>query len=246
MEQARVALITGGAKRIGAVLVKTLHRQGFNIALHYRHSHKDAQAIADELNQQRPNSVLLLAAAARDVTAFENFLTQIEKTFGRLDVLINNASSFFPTPIGEATLNDWDALIDSNLKMAFFLSQACTKLLSKTKGCIVNITDVHTDIPFRNYSIYRVGKAGLKALTENLALELAPEIRVNAVAPGWVLPNPELDDLTGTQNLEARLAKIPLQRIGTPDAIAQAVSFLIDADYVTGITLAVDGGRHLS
>lgn len=237
-----VALITGGAKRIGAYLVKTLHQQGFNIALHYRHSAAEAQALAFELNQLRPHSVLLLQADASDIDALQRFPEKVEQHLGRLDVLINNASSFYSTPIGTATVHDWNQLIDSNLKMAFFLSQATVPLLQQTaSSSIINIIDVHATHPLPTYSLYGLGKAGLKALTEQLALELSPAIRVNAIAPGWILPD---QILTCTQEKQ-RLSKIPLQRIGSLKAIADAVLYLISADYVTGITLTVDGGRHL-
>lgn len=241
-----VALITGGAKRIGAHLVKTLHQQGFNIGLHYRHSVTEAQVLAIELNHIRPHSVLLLAADAADIEAVNRFPDQIEQHFGRLDVLINNASSFYSTPIGTATNKDWDALIDSNLKMAFFLSQAAAPLLRRQTGSnIINITDIHATHALKTYSLYCLAKAGLKALTEHLALELSPAIRVNAIAPGWVLANPTIDPCTSKEVSERRLAKIPLNTIGSVESISQAVLYLLKADYVTGHTLQIDGGRHL-
>lgn len=240
-----VALITGGAKRIGAHLVQTLHQQGFNIALHYRHSVLEAQALADTLCQLRSNSVLLLQADASDTGRLESLPSLIQDRFGRLDLLINSASQFYPTPLGQATPTAWQELIDSNLKMAFFLSQAVTPLLRQQKGSIINITDVYASRVLKGHSLYCLAKAGLKALTENLAIQLAPDIRVNAIAPGWVLANPNEDSLGHASQLEQRLTKIPLQRMGSPQAISQAVLYLIAADYVTGHTLNVDGGRHL-
>ena len=242
-----VALITGGAKRIGALLVKTLHQQGYNIGLHYRHSVVEAQALAFELNQARANSVILLPADASDIKALQSLPDQIAQHFGRLNVLINSASSFYPTPIGTATLNDWDALIDSNLKMAFFLSQAAIPWLRQQSGStIINITDIHATQVLKHYNLYSLGKAGLKALTEHLAVELGPDIRVNAIAPGWVLPNPVLDLITSEAQVTERLAKIPLHKIGSGEAIVEAVLYLLKADYITGHTLQIDGGRHLT
>lgn len=238
-----VALITGGAKRIGRHLVQHLHQAGFDIALHYRHSSQEAQALSNDLQQLRPHSVLLLQSDASDVAGLETFPARIEAHFGRLDLLINSASSFYPTPIGQANLTAWHALIDSNLKMAFFLSQALAPMLRAQRGSIINITDVHASRMLKEYSLYCIAKAGLKALTENLAMQLAPEIRVNAIAPGLVLPNLTSDTIAS--QTEGRLAKIPLGRIGSPAAISHAVSYLIQADYVTGHTLYVDGGRHL-
>jgi pteridine reductase len=241
-----VALITGGAKRIGAALVQSLHQQGFDIALHYRHSLAEAQALASSLCQQRANSVLLLTADASDINSLNSFPEKINNHFGRLDVLINNASSFYPTPMGSATLTAWHELIDSNVKMAFFLSQAVAPLLRLQSGSsIINITDVNAVKVLKEYSLYCLAKSALKSLTENLALQYAPDIRVNAIAPGWVLANPAEDNITNPEQLAQRWAKIPLQKMGTPQAICQAAWYLIHADYVTGHTLYVDGGRHL-
>lgn len=238
-----VVLITGGAKRIGRHLVQHLHQVGFDIALHYRHSADEAQALREELEQRRAHSVLLLHSDASDIACLETFPSRIEAHFGRLDVLINSASSFYPTPIGQANLTAWHELIDSNLKMAFFLSQALAPLLRAQHGCIINITDVHVNRLLKEYSLYCIAKAGLKTLTESLALQLAPDIRVNAIAPGWVLPNNTSEDV---DHVELRLTKIPLGRIGSPQAISHAVTYLLQADYVTGHTLYVDGGRHLT
>lgn len=243
-----VALITGGAKRIGAYLVTTLHQQGFNIALHYRHSAAEAQALAAELNRVRPDSVLLLPADAADLDALQDFPARIQQHFGRLDVFIHNASSFYPTPIGTATSSDWDTLIDSNLKMAFFLSQALAPLLRQQAGSsIINIVDVYATRALKTYSLYCLGKAGLKTLTEHLALELAPAIRVNAIAPGWMLPNSHIDVMDETADYyQQRLTRIPLKTLGSVQAIADGVLYLLRATYVTGHTLQIDGGRHLT
>lgn len=241
-----VALITGGAKRIGASLVQTLHQRGFNIALHYRHSYPEAQALADQLNAERADSVLLLAADASDLETLASFAAQIEHTFGRLDVFIHNASSFYPTPIGNTTPKDWQELLDSNVTMAFFLSQSLLPLLrQQANSQIVFITDIHAEKALKHYSVYGLAKAALSHLMKSLALELAPDIRVNAIAPGWVLVNPHVEALTD-QHIQQRLAKIPLQRIGSPQAICQALCYLLDSDYITGHTLEIDGGRHLT
>lgn len=244
MSDQPVALITGAAQRVGAEMAKFLHAQGYRIAIHYRYSQDAAQALLEEFNRLRPNSALILPADCHDVKALQELPSQVQMAFGRLDLLINNASAFYPSEIGATTEEIWDDLLASNLRGPFFLCQAAYPFLKEQRGLIVNITDVQVNRPFKRYSVYLIAKAGLKMLTESLALELAPEVRVNAIAPGWVLANPELDVATLRTDAE-RLAKIPLQRIGTPDEVNKALSYLLDNIYVTGQTLIVDGGRSL-
>jgi pteridine reductase len=244
-DTAKVALITGGAKRIGAYMARFLHAKGMNVVIHYRHSSQEAHALCDELNAIRANSALALQVV--NLNSHPEVLTLVNKAHAmwhRLDVLINNASSFYPTPIGQVEEDQWNDLFCSNLKAPFFISQAATLPLKQTKGCIINITDIHADRPLRNYSVYCMAKAGLVMMTKSLAKELAPDIRVNAIAPGnilWPL-NAELpEDLK--QELTERVA---LKRKGEPEDIAKAAWFLIeDAGYITGQVIAVDGGRLL-
>lgn len=241
----KIALITGAAKRIGAEIARTLHANHYNVIIHYRSSAGQANQLSAELNQQRENSAVALQAdfdAFADILEIEKFISQAHAYWGRLDVLINNASAFYPTKIGDVTFTDWDNLLNSNLKMPFFLAQAAANLLSQSQGCIVNITDIHSFKPLKNYSVYSIAKAGLTMMTKSLARELGPEVRVNAVAPGSVVwPEDEVVAENIKQQIVARTA---LKRQGEPKDIAKAVLFLVrDAEYVTGQTLAVDGGQ---
>jgi len=239
-----VALITGGARRVGAAIVRTLHGAGMNVALHYRQSMKAANQLADELNAQRSDSVRLFHADLCRTEHLPRLVSTVVADMGRLDVLVNNASSFFPTPLGSVTTDDWDDLLGTNLRAPFFLAQSAGPHLRANKGCIINIADIHGRQPLKNHPVYSVAKAGLIMLTRALARELAPEVRVNAVAPGAILwPEQELDEVT-KQRILSRTA---LKRRGDPDDIARAVLFLArDAGYITGETLVVDGGRELS
>lgn len=241
----KVAVITGAAKRIGAVIAKTLHQQGMNIVIHYHHSQEAAQKLSDELNQIRPHSAALVKGNIAEVSACQAIIAKATDVWGHIDALINNASSFYQTPLNKADEKDWSDLMGSNLKGPFFLAQAVAPLLKATQGNIVNIVDIHGDRPLKNYPIYCCAKAGLIMLTKSLARELSPEIRVNAVAPGAILwPSDDHNDLSESAKSHI-VDRIPLKRLGQPDDIARAVSFLLNQPYITGQILAVDGGRSI-
>ncbi len=242
---APVALITGAAKRIGAQIARTLHAAGYDLALHYRHSRAAMDVLATELESQRANSTLVLQA---DLAQFDRLPELIAHTigrFGRLDALVNNASSFTPTPIGTITPLLWDSLFASNARAPLFLSQAAAPHLRASGGAIVNLVDIHGERPLKDHTVYCMAKAALVMLTLSLAKELGPEVRVNAIAPGAILW-PESDDMSETQK-NGLLARTPLQRLGDPTDVATAALFLLrDARYTTGQILNVDGGRLLS
>ncbi len=240
----KVALITGAARRIGAAIARRMHADGYNLALHYRSSQAEMDALLDELNAARPNSVIALQA---DLGQFDRLPELVAKTvghFGRLDALINNASGFYPTPIGTATPAQWDELFASNARAPFFLAQAAAPHLRAARGGIVNLGDIHGEKPLANHPIYCMAKAALLMLNKSLALELAPDVRVNAIAPGAILwPDHHTDEAAQA----AILARTPLPRMGSTEEIAAAVSWLLDgASYVTGQTLHVDGGRGMA
>lgn len=243
--QDKAILITGAAHRIGAETARTLHAHGANLVLHYRSSRDAAHRLQEELNSQRENSVVLVQANLLEVAKLKPVINDSLAAWGRLDALINNASSFYPTPIGKATEQEWDDLMGSNLKAPFFLSQAAAPALKQQHGCIVNIVDIHADRPLKRYPLYSMAKAGLAMMTKSLACELGPEIRVNAVAPGAILwPEEEdMDDVTK----QRILSRTFLKRQGSPEDIAAAVLFLITgARYISGHILTVDGGRSLN
>ena len=243
--QGKVVLITGGAKRVGAAICRRLHAAGANLMLHYRESAGEARLLQAELNHQRKDSVALIQADLLDLAKLHSLVDQTVQSFGRLDALINNASSFFQTPVGEITVDQWEDLIGTNLRAPLFLAQAAAPALKKAQGAVVNITDIHAERPLKNYVVYSVAKAGLVGLTRSLARELAPEVRVNAVAPGPILwPDDEAFDELSRQRI---ISHTPLKREGTPEDIARAVLFLLaEATYVTGETINVDGGRHVA
>ena len=243
--QGKVVLITGGAKRVGAATCRRLHAAGANLMLHYRESAGEARLLQAELNNHRKDSVALIQADLLDLGKLQSIVDQTLQTLGKLDALVNNASSFFQTPVGEITAAQWEDLIGTNLRAPTFLAQAAAPALKKSQGAIVNITDIHAERPLKNYVVYSVAKAGLVGLTRSLARELAPEIRVNAVAPGPILwPDDEAFDELSRQRI---ISHTPLKREGSPDDIAKAVHFLLaDATYVTGETINVDGGRHVA
>lgn len=238
----KVVLITGAARRVGACIARRLHQAGANVVIHYRQAAEDAAALAAELQQHRPNSAFLVQADLRDVAAFPSLVAQILAHYGRLDGLVNNASSFFPTPLGAIDASAWDDLVGSNFKAPLFLTQACAPALRQQQGNVVNITDIHAERPLAGYPLYSAAKGALLSLTRALAIELAPEIRVNAVAPGAILwpedgqfPRPER---------QAIVQHTLLKREGSPEEIASAVHFLLaEATYMTGQVLNVDGGR---
>jgi pteridine reductase len=242
--QGKVVLITGGAKRVGAAIGRLLHASGANLMIHYRSSVDEARALQDELHALRPDSVALIQADLLDVSGLPSLVNQTVATFGGLDVLVNNASSFYPTPIGTITMKDWDNLMGSNLIAPMFLSQAAAPELKKRRGCIVNIADIHAERPMKSYVVYSVAKAGVVGLTKSLARELGPLVRVNAVAPGpimWPEDDPNFDEVSRQRIVSHTI----LKTAGGPDDIARAVRFFaIDAPYVTGQVLAVDGGRN--
>ena len=243
--QGKVVLITGGAKRVGAAVCRRLHAAGANIMLHYRTSAGEARLLQAELNHQRKDSVALIQADLLDLAKLPSLIDQTVQTFNRLDAVVNNASSFHPTPVGEISEEDWEDLIGANLRAPLFIAQAAAPALKKTQGAIVNITDIHAERPLKNYVVYSVAKAGLVGLTRSLARELAPEVRVNAVAPGPIpWPDDEEFDELSRQRI---ISHTPLKREGTPEDIAKAVHFLLaEATYVTGETVNVDGGRHVA
>jgi len=242
----KVVLITGGAKRVGAAIARELHRQGANLLLHYHTSTSEALALQAELNQVRPGSVAVAQANLLDTAVLPQLIDTALQQFGRLDALVNNASSYYPTQLGQINTMQWEELMGSNLKAPLFLSQAAADALRASQGCIVNITDMHIERPKKHYIVYSAAKAGLVSLTKSLAQELAPDVRVNAVAPGpvlWPDGNQEFDDNYRQQVVNQTL----LKRTGEPADIAKAVKFLIyDAPFITGHVLAVDGGRNLS
>lgn len=244
--QGKVILVTGGAKRVGAAICRRLHEMGASIMIHYRSSRNEALALESEFNGGRPGSAALIQADLLDLAALQGLVTETVARFGGMDALINNASSFYPTPVGEITAQAWNDLIGTNLRAPLFLSQAAVPELRKRRGCIVNIADIHAERPMKRYLVYSVGKAGLVALSRSLARELSPEVRVNAVAPGTILW-PEDGPWSDQAARQSIVERIPLKRTGEPEDIAQAVAFLIaEAPYVTGQVLAVDGGRSVT
>lgn len=240
----KVVLITGAAHRIGATVARVLHAQGMRLALHYRSSQAAAEALRDELLAVRADSVCLLQADLQDVAGLPALVEQAVSCWGQLDLLINNASSFYPTAVGSVGEAQWDDLLGSNLKAPFFLSQAAAPHLKASHGSIVNIVDIHAERPLKGYPVYSIAKAGLVMLTKALACELGPQVRVNAVAPGAILwPEHDMDEAM-RQRIVSRTF---LKRQGHPEDIARAVVYLVrDAGYVTGQVMAVDGGRSLN
>jgi pteridine reductase len=240
---APVALITGAARRVGAVVARHLHAQGFDLALHYRTSGEAMQALLAELNADRAGSAVALEGELGEPGTPQRLVDACIARFGRLDALINNASSFYPTPIGSATEADWDALFASNARAPFFLSQAAAPHLKASAGCIVNLVDVYAERPLAQHTLYCMAKSALLMMTLSLAKELGPEVRVNAVAPGAVLW-PESGKPSAEQ--KALLDKTTLQRPGRPEDVAEAIAYLLRAQYTSGQVLRVDGGRALN
>lgn len=241
--QDQTVVITGAARRVGAAMARTLHAAGGNILVHHRRSHAEAAALAAELNDIRARSAAIHCADLLDAAAAAGLVAAALEAFGRLDVLINNASSFYPTPVGCITLAQWDDLIGTNLKAPLFLAQAAAPSLRNTRGLIINMIDIHGVRPLKAHPVYSVAKAGLAMLTRALARELGPEIRVNGIAPGPVLwPEPGMDEALKDEIVR----KTALKRHGTPEDIARtALFFARDAPYITGQILAVDGGRSI-
>ncbi len=245
-DTAPVALVTGAARRIGAAIARTLHAAGYRILLHYHQSTREAQDLCDELNRLTTDSAVLLRADLTDLEAVRNLARDALASWGRVHVLVNNASTFYPTPLAQADRQQWQDLLGSNLQGPYFLCQALADSLTAQRGTIINIADIHGLQPLANHSIYCIAKAGNTMLTKSLARDLAPHVRVNGIAPGAILWPENTDQLS----LKARdniLATIPLGHLGSVDHIAQTALFLIrDATYITGQIIAVDGGKHLS
>jgi pteridine reductase len=241
----KAVLITGGARRVGAAIVHRLHAAGANLVVHYRSSAKEGRELRDELTAERPGSIVLVQGDLLKPANLTGLIKDAVKAYGRIDALVNNASSFYPTTMGEITEKAWDDLVGTNLKAPLFLSQAAARELKKNHGAIVNIIDIHAEFPMKNYVVYNVAKGGLVALTRSLARELGPEVRVNGVAPGTILW-PDDDAWKDEVSRQRIMNQTALKRIGEPDDIAKAVEFLLTAaPYVTGQVLAVDGGRSV-
>lgn len=237
------ALVTGAGRRVGAAIARTLHGQGAGVGIHYRGSATDAAELAEQLNRARPRSALAIQADLHDTGKLGNLVEAVVRHAGRLDILVNNASSFYPTPLAGITEEQWADLLGTNLKAPLFLAQAALPHLKATKGVIINIVDIHAIRPLKDHTMYGAAKAGLAFLTRALARDLAPDIRVNGVAPGAILwPEGGVSD----QMRDIVLKQIPLKRVGEPSDIATCVLYLVrDAHYVTGQIIAVDGGRSV-
>ncbi|PCI76803.1 MAG: pteridine reductase [SAR86 cluster bacterium] len=246
----RVCFLTGASKRLGACTAKKFHAEGFNVIIHYNSSKDEAHALVAQLNALRIGSAFCLQADLSNREQMQPLAQLAFDCYQRVDVLVNNASAFYPTPLTECDHKAWDDLFDSNLRAAFFLAQQLAPELKLRAGSVINMTDTHADNPLKGFPIYSMAKAGVKAMTKSLAKELAPRVRVNGVSPGAILWPPSLEDESDPAILEARknmLEKIPLRTLGEPQNIADTVFFLAnDACYVTGQTVRVDGGRYLS
>jgi pteridine reductase len=235
-------LITGGAKRIGAQIACTLHKANFNLTLHYNNSQLEADTLAEKLNSQKPNSVITCQANLLNHAERENLIKQHLLKWQRLDVLINNASLFYETPLGHSSNQQWQQLMGTNVEAPYFLSELCIEPLRHSQGSIINIVDIYAKYPLKNHSIYSISKAALANMTKSLALELAPDIRVNGISPGNILwPEQFLNDNIKQQKIN----QIPLQRQGEPADIASTVLFLIEQSYITGQIIRVDGGKGI-
>ncbi|MBI5448006.1 MAG: pteridine reductase [Gammaproteobacteria bacterium] len=241
---APVVLITGAARRIGAVIATHLHEHDYRLIIHCHHSQEQARHLAESLNSKRPHSAHVIPQDLADIENLPAFIQRVVDVWGRLDALVNNASCFFPTPFGSVTQPAWQTLLNINLQSPFFLAQTAWPWLRQTEGAVVNITDIHARHALRDYSAYSVSKAGLLMATTVLAKEMAPQVRVNAVSPGAILWPEGINELS-EQGKQAISQKTALKRAGTPLDIAQAVLYFLQASYVTGQVLEVDGGRYL-
>jgi pteridine reductase len=242
----KVVLVTGGARRVGAAICRRLHAAGADLLVHYRSSAIEARALQVELNARRADSVALAQADLLKAANCPQLVKAALKQFDRLDALVNNASSFYPSPVGEITEQVWDDLVGTNLKAPLFLAQAAAVELRKNHGAIVNLIDVHVELPMRNHAVYTAAKGGLATLTRALARDLGPEVRVNGIAPGTILW-PDDDTWRDEVARQRIINQTALKRIGEPDDIARTVQFLLaDAPYITGQVIAVDGGRSVS
>ena len=242
---AKSALVTGAANRLGAQIARTLHQNGANLIIHYRASSTAAQSLVAELNQLRKNSAIALSAELSSVAELEKLAAQACSAFDGLDILVNNASSFYPTRFGQIDQQAWDDLLASNYKAPLFLSQACYPALQHSSGCIINMVDIYASLPLNQHSVYCSAKAANQMLVKSLARELAPEVRVNGIAPGAILW-PGGDEAISAKRQQAILDQVPLKRCGTPQSIADTALFLATSDYITGEIIHVDGGRLLT
>lgn len=238
---APVALVTGSSQRLGAHIISTLHGRGMRVVVHYRRSAEAARALCADLEAARPDSTLQVAADLAEPSAPQKIVDAVRERWGRLDVLVNNAALFHPTPLADSTTAQWDEMTGVNLRAPYFLAQAALPLLQVQGGNIINIVDVYAERPKPRFAIYCAAKAGLVGLTRALARELAPAIRVNAIAPGAILWSTE----TTSADQQTILAKTPLARLGSLEDISRAVCYLLDAPYITGQVMNVDGGRSI-
>lgn len=239
----KVALVTGAAKRIGKNTAVTLHEAGYRVIIHCNNSTKEASELCNELNDIAPDSAAFVTADLTVTEEVNKLAVKAKSTFGRIDVLVNNASSFYPTEVSTVNEAVWDDLFGTNLKAPFFLIQGLLSALEETNGCVINMVDIHADRPLKSYPIYCMAKAGLVMLTKSLSRELAPKIRVNGIAPGAILWH---ENELSEQDKNQVLSEIGLQRLGTPQDIAQAILYMCNAPYVTGQILAIDGGRSVN
>lgn len=245
-DTAPVALITGSAHRLGAQTAQALHRRGWNLVIHYRSREHQAQELAESLNRERAESVCCLQADLSISAHIKRLADATIARWGRLDALINNAAVFYPNPTEVATEEDWNTVLNTNLRAPFFLLQECLPALKKTRGSVVNMIDIYSEKPLDDHPLYCASKAGLASLTRSWAKDLAPDVRVNGVSPGAILW-PESDGEMDKDHQRAILDKTPLARTGDPDDIAKTIVFLIcDAPFITGQIISVDGGRSLN
>jgi len=243
-ETQKVALVTGSARRIGAGIARHLHAHGYRVAVHANQSLEELQSLAFDLESERAGSVLAVQADLRDLSELPDMVEQVVSHFGRMDALVNNASNFYPTPLGQITPEQWDDLFAVNARAPLFLAQAAAPHLVRQRGAIVNLTDLHATQPLREHPVYSSAKAALEMVTRSLALEMAPHVRVNAVAPGAILWPEQGKSEAAKQKL---MERTPMARLGTPHEIAAAVRWLLDdAGYLTGQVLRLDGGRTLT
>ncbi|GGA70432.1 pteridine reductase [Neiella marina] len=236
-----VVVITGAAKRIGKAIALLFHQQQYHVVIHYNRAETDAFALVHSLNQQRANSASLIGGDLSLPDTYQQLADFVSNKLGRLDVLVNNASNFYPTTVGQCDLNNFHDLMAINAQAPLLLSQQLVPLLNQSQGSIVNLIDIHATKPYRNHAVYCMAKAALASLTKSLALELAPNIRVNGIAPGAIL----WPQTMTPEQQQQRVKEIPLQQLGAPNDIANAVMFLTTANYITGQILAVDGGASL-
>ncbi len=246
-----VMLVTGSAKRIGAAIIRAAHEQGYRVIIHCHNSQQQAQELANELNNIRSDSAAVVIAnlvLVNDGDSLNQFAQTVIATFGQLDVLVHNASRFYPTPVGSIGYDQWDELILTNAKAPLLLSQAFLPYLQVRRGCIISLLDIHAhNKPFKRYTVYNMAKAAHRMMVQSLALEMAPHLRVNGVAPGVnILPDADSDQALDHDLQQSVISSIPLQRIGTPEDIAHCVLYLVQASYITGEIIAIDGGRSLT